>query len=56
MTKADLIHIIRQGFKDGLGVEDIANRHGVPVDDLRAEVKQLRDDGIIADLIYGGEQ
>lgn len=56
MTRADLITIIREALRNGLGAEDIAVRHNVPACRVRAEIATLRADGIIPDEVYGGGQ
>ncbi|OOY20865.1 hypothetical protein BMI86_10180 [Thioclava sp. DLFJ5-1] len=39
-----------QGLRDGLGVEDIAIKHGLDVRDVRAEVARLRRIGVVGRL------
>ena len=54
MTRAELITIIRDGLREGLGAEDIAVKHNVPACRVRAEIATLRADGIIPGEVYGG--
>ena len=54
MTRPDLITIIRDGLREGLGAEDIAVKHKQPASRVRAEIATLRAQGIIPGEVYGG--
>ena len=52
ISKVNQKFAIQKDLFFGWGVEDIAIRNGIPIDDVRAEVRRLRDTGKL-DEIYG---
>lgn len=51
-----LTAIVRRGLLDGLGVEDIAVRNGVDVEDVRDEVAGFRATGDLDLIVMRGRQ
>ena len=50
LTYASTFSIVRSEIMDGYGVEDIAFKHGIKLDDVQRQVRRLRAKGDMAHM------